>query len=354
MSGGTVGSELQALRSLSAALGGNRFRTQGAGGNTSIKENGVMWIKASGRQLAEALDRDIMVPVALEELRAAARRNDPAADSAAPFVIDDLNTAKLRPSIETSVHAILPHAVVAHIHCVETIALAVREDGEAAIAERLAGLADVVSTFIPYCRPGLPLARAILETSAPEANVLIFGNHGLVVCGADVAEVADRTNRVCNALAAAPRQAPAPDIPTLEGLTADSEYRLPRDIEAHRVALDPVNAAIAAGASLYPDHVIFLGPGVVSAPDIAAGGAMRSEGRPDRPPAMLLLPGAGVVLHKSANAAADGMALCLADVVARIPAGAAVRRLTPAQEYELTHWEAEKYRQALAAKANPP
>ena len=56
-------------------------RAKAAGGNTSIKRDGVMWIKASGRQLADALDDDIMVPVVLEELRAAAFRNDPAAAS---------------------------------------------------------------------------------------------------------------------------------------------------------------------------------------------------------------------------------------------------------------------------------
>jgi rhamnose utilization protein RhaD (predicted bifunctional aldolase and dehydrogenase) len=61
--------EFQALRALSAGVERNRLRTQAAGGNTSIKRDGVMWIKASGRQFADALDDDDMVPVALEELR---------------------------------------------------------------------------------------------------------------------------------------------------------------------------------------------------------------------------------------------------------------------------------------------
>jgi rhamnose utilization protein RhaD (predicted bifunctional aldolase and dehydrogenase) len=46
--------EFQALRALSAGVGRNRLRTQAAGGNTSIKRDGVMWIKASGRQFADA------------------------------------------------------------------------------------------------------------------------------------------------------------------------------------------------------------------------------------------------------------------------------------------------------------
>ncbi len=45
-------SELHALRRLSAGIGSDSALTQAAGGNTSLKEDGVMWIKASGTWLA--------------------------------------------------------------------------------------------------------------------------------------------------------------------------------------------------------------------------------------------------------------------------------------------------------------
>ena len=112
-----------------------------------------------------------------------------------------------------------------------------------------------------------------------------------------------------------------------------------------------MSLALAQGGSLYPDHVIFLGPGIVVAPDIATGAAMRPAGGRNGPPPMLVLPGLGVALHRAATPAADAMARCLADVLSRIPGDTEIVRLTPAQEYELTHWEAEKYRQALDAKA---
>jgi rhamnose utilization protein RhaD (predicted bifunctional aldolase and dehydrogenase) len=67
---------------------------------------------------------------------------------------------------------------------------------------------------------------------------------------------------------------------------------------------------------------------------------------------MLILPGTGILLHRSTTRAADAMALCLADVVARIPGDAELLRLSPAQEFELTNWEAEKYRQGLAARTS--
>ncbi len=131
--------ELLALRELSAALGADPLRTQGAGGNISVKRDGILWIKASGTWLADALAHDIMTPVRLDPLREAIARRDPRAAAAVDFVDSDLNASGLRPSIETSVHAVIPSPVVVHIHCVNTIALAVRRDGEARVRERLGG-----------------------------------------------------------------------------------------------------------------------------------------------------------------------------------------------------------------------
>src|SRR6185437_16857176 len=78
--------EFHALRELSAALGADPLRTQGAGGNTSIKRDGVMWIKASGTWLADALSQDIMTPVRLDLLGEAIADGDPRAAAAVDFV----------------------------------------------------------------------------------------------------------------------------------------------------------------------------------------------------------------------------------------------------------------------------
>ena len=52
-----------AFRTLSARLGQDPLRVQGPGGNTSIKSNDVMWIKASGTELANAESDPIFVAV---------------------------------------------------------------------------------------------------------------------------------------------------------------------------------------------------------------------------------------------------------------------------------------------------
>jgi rhamnose utilization protein RhaD (predicted bifunctional aldolase and dehydrogenase) len=338
--------ELQALRELSASLGADRLRTQGAGGNASIKRDETLWIKASGTWLSDALAREIMTPVRLNPLLEAIATGDPRAATAVDFVDSSLNPRGLRPSIETSFHAIIPAPVVVHIHCVHTIALAVRRDGEEIARERLRGLGDVACAFAPYRKPGLPLARAILERLTRGANVFVLANHGLIVAGETVQEAADRTARVCDAFAAAARPAPPADLERLASTIEGTGYRLPHDSAAHALALDPKSLAIASRGSLYPDHVVFLGPGL--AKGTIAGGRLDAP-RSDPPPPMLALPGVGVAVHRSASKNAEAMALCLADVAARIPEQAELRVLTAAEERELMNWEAETYRQSLAA-----
>ena len=91
---------------LSAKVGQDRALVQGPGGNTSIKHDATLWVKASGTQLADALTADIFLPVRLAPLRQALDRRDPACETSAAFVIAELNPHALRPSIETTLHAL--------------------------------------------------------------------------------------------------------------------------------------------------------------------------------------------------------------------------------------------------------
>ena len=304
-----------------------------------------MWIKASGTWLADALAQDIMTPVRLDPLRKAIADGDPRAAAAVDFVDAQLNASGLRPSIETSVHAIIPSPVVVHIHCVNTIALAVRHDGESLVRERLRPHADVVLAFIPYRKPGLPLAHAIAERLTKDTNVFVLANHGLVVAGETVAEVADRIERVCEAFSAPARATPQVDTEKLGldhrglGLSSAARSRCPRcrarpekpRDRAARLALSRPRGVPRAGL-------------VEASVD---GGRLRAPPEGRRPPLMMALPGLGVVLHRSTSKNAEAMARCLADVAARIPEEAPIRVLTGAEEQELMNWEAEAYRQSI-------
>ena len=50
--------ELAALKRLSARIGADPLLVQAAGGNTSLKQNGVLWIKASGTWLKDAVNEE--------------------------------------------------------------------------------------------------------------------------------------------------------------------------------------------------------------------------------------------------------------------------------------------------------
>lgn len=325
--------EFRALLAYAARIGRNPALIQAAGGNVSLKRDGVLWVKASGTWLAWADEKPIMVPVHIAPMLAALDQGD-AAEDASVFTVAGLNEAALRPSIETSFHAALSFPVVIHVHCVETIAWAVRDDAETAIAPLLQGLHWC---YVPYIRPGPPLTRLILERAAPGADVFVLGNHGLIVAGPTVVATEELLTDVTARLRRVVRQPPPPDMARLNTLAAGVPYRPAPDRPVHGIATDPASLAVARRGSLYPDHVIFLGPGISEA-------APAADGSP-----MLIVPGAGVLMRQDASPGAHALARCLADVTARLDPSERITVLTKAQEAELLGWEAENHRRRIAA-----
>ncbi|NIA68068.1 class II aldolase [Pelagibius litoralis] len=334
-----------ALLAASARLGRNPLQVQGPGGNASLKGGGAMLVKASGTWLSDAETKDIMVPVDSARFCAALRAGDPTAEDNAAFVPAEENPLGLRPSIETSVHAIFDWPVVIHTHCVATIATALRQDAADVVAARLG---DLGAAFVPYAKPGLDLARAIDAATTPETRVLVLGNHGLVV-GADTAEEAEAL-----ALAVAGRLTPAPPavegpMPDLGQFLAGTGWQAVDHRATTAIAHDPDLLSRLRETSFYPDHVIFLGPGILvgeeeetaaEAIDRAGKGAARK---------MIVFPGRGAAIPAEASPAMQALACCLGDVAARLDPSAKLNRLTPEQEAELLNWDAEKYRQAMDA-----
>jgi rhamnose utilization protein RhaD (predicted bifunctional aldolase and dehydrogenase) len=87
--------ELTSLRELSARIGSDPLLTQASTGNSSIKLEGVLWIKASGKWMADAIHEDILIPLDLAEVRERVKQTiDPA-------------ERYTRASIETAMHAVL-------------------------------------------------------------------------------------------------------------------------------------------------------------------------------------------------------------------------------------------------------
>ena len=337
--------DLADLRAASARIGADPLLIQGPGGNTSIKQGEAMWIKASGTLLSEAQDRDIFVEVDLPPLDQAIARADPKADQPAAFA---RFPGGLRPSIETSLHAVFPHRVVLHVHCVNTLALAIREDARERLAERLGGFAWA---FVPYAKPGAKLAAKTMAARKPATDVIVLGNHGLIVAGETVAEAVALLDAVVSALSAPPGKGAAPDTAALASRAGVSFAPASPDHPLHGVALSPARLAAATGGSLYPDHVIFCGPGATALPsgETADALAARFGAAGLNLPPFLLVPGAGALIRRDASPGAVALTRCLGDVLSRVPEGAGLHYLSEAENRELIDWDAEKYRQALNA-----
>ena len=157
-----------AFRALSARLGQDPLQVQGPGGNTSVKSENTMWIKASGTELADAETKDIFV--AIDRQAAKDEANKGTGDgSCKTTVIDPL--VKLHPSIETTFHAALEWAVIAHTHSVATITHAISPEGLKLLDSKLS---DLPFVCVPYAKPGLQLTRQILSRVQPDTKIIIL------------------------------------------------------------------------------------------------------------------------------------------------------------------------------------
>ncbi len=307
--------------SLSARLGKDRLRVQGPGGNTSVKQAGRMWVKASGTELADAETKPIFVEVDHDAALAEAHG---AGDGSCKSTVIDPDGA-LRPSIETTFHAALDWPVVAHTHSIATLVHAISPQGRAEAARKLDGLP---AAFVPYRKPGRPLTEAILRQASAKTQVLVLENHGLICCGHSSADVARLMDEV-EARLALPEVGEAGNHPV--GAPTEGFKWV---AEASALALDDRLFELAAAGSYYPDHVVFLGP------------AMTQTDDPNRP--ARLLRGQGALLRREATPAQRAMLLCLRDVLVRLPQSWSAEAIGPEAEAELLDWDAEKYRQDLA------
>src|SRR5437764_13856383 len=242
-----VSPDLQKLLELTARMESDPLLTQASTGNTSAKLDGVLWIKASGKCMADALCDDILIPLDLEQVSVDCMRRD-----------IDPSERYPRASVETAMHATLPHRFVLHVHCVNTIAWAVRQDAPLQLRSRLDGMRW---QWVPYTVSGLPLARAIARalSTRPDANVFILGNHGLVIGASDPEELETLLAEVARRLAIDPRPSPPPNYSRLEDLCGVSQWGLPDDCEMHALGTDPSSQAIVARGLLYPCQAIFSG-----------------------------------------------------------------------------------------------
>src|SRR5262249_59522979 len=93
-----------------------------------------------------------------------------------------LDSKAPNPSVETLLHAFLPHKFIDHTHSNAVLSLTDQPDGEALAAD----LYGKRAALVPYIMPGFALAKKASEVSRahPDAEGLILLKHGIFTMGA--------------------------------------------------------------------------------------------------------------------------------------------------------------------------
>jgi len=301
---------------------------QGPGGNISLKRDGVMWVKASGTWMMEATSRPILIPVDFVAVLDGLAAGTPLAKHVANLSVTIWSARRCGLRSKPRSTPSCRRGWVVHVHCVETISIACLSDA----TERLAASLTGPELDIRAVRPpgGIAGAERWFEHLRAGTNIVVLGKHGLVVAADSVVEAERLRAEVSRRLARTVRTAPNVDREALRRPQGGG-YSSAEDDALHAIATDPISLAAARRGSLYPDHVVFLGPGIIETEGTeTAADAARRAGRPDAP--MVVVPGAGVLLHSTATSSARALARCLADVVCRLASDDPVNPLSAADE----------------------
>src|SRR5512141_1689706 len=185
-------SELDLRVYTSRLLGRDKTLVLHGGGNTSLKlvqknlfgeDENVLYIKGSGWDL-ETIEAAGFAPVQLDYLQRLAQL-DALTDTQ---MVNELATHMLdasapAPSVETILHACLPHKFVDHTHADAVLAVTNTPDGERRIREIYG---DTV-VIIPYVMPGFDLARLCVKEYPRQVGAQTVGmvlmNHGIFSFG---------------------------------------------------------------------------------------------------------------------------------------------------------------------------
>lgn len=322
-------------------IGSNTQLVQGAGGNVSWKDHGVLWIKASGTWLRDVDHSEIFVSLDLAIAR------DLVSQGATDFSSSVLQNSSLRPSIETSFHALLEWKYVVHLHAVDIIARVVKRNFEKEFRKILNG--DLIWASVPYCKPGPDLARAIRNCIQENRATRVFflANHGLIVAGDSVGDVRKILNEVLLLLSTTARKEKNLSWDKAIGESLQRYgFIAPHEQAIQYLALDPSCLAIMDKHwALYPDHVVFLG----AQPNIIDGrkpiGALIND--MDDHAQYVIVPQRGVFVRRGCPESTIMMLGCYAEILRRLSVDDDVMSLTPQEVTSLLNWDAEKYRQAL-------
>ena len=186
---------MQKLIELSRRYGSDERYVLAGGGNTSLKSEGVLCVKASGTRLSSVSESGF-VKMDMGKLLAMFSKVYPQDDKLREqAALEDMLNARLpgekaRPSVECMLHALFVHTYVLHLHPALVNGLTCGNEGMAACQE----LFGDEAVWIPLTKPGYILAKtchdvfaAYHQTHGKAPGLLFMQNHGVIVASDTVA-----------------------------------------------------------------------------------------------------------------------------------------------------------------------
>jgi len=181
----------------------------------------------------------------------------------------------------------------------------------------------------------------------PGIQIIILENHGLIVAGNNLEQTYDLLLNTHKKLDVIMNN----NISSGEKFSSEDidEYQLKNDKKYYFFKTTDEKFFSAFSKSFYPDHVIFLGPGVPTFENAeeAVNFLNKLKDKNLNLPPYIILKGVGLYEQNSAIPAAKEMIDCFLEVLLRTNFDEELKPLSESQENELLNWDAEIYRQSI-------
>lgn len=331
------------------------------GGNTSYKENGVLYVKCSGTRLG-SITEEGFVAMDIAKLTALMEKDYPADDTAreAEFLKDVMNARcdadlSKRPSVEALLHSLFPQKYVLHIHPALVNGLTCSNGGET-LAKELFGTQMI---WIPICRPGYTLGKLCNEAMAKyrreqgtEVQVVLLQNHGIFIAADTTEEIDTILSDVISKLEAHVQEEGHTELEArLSALTGRKAEFLPLREAAYFVSSKEQAQVLLKPFT--PDHIVYCGafPLFIGTGEDLEAALNTFKAEQGDYPKIVLLQNVGAFALCATEKENSNARLLLADAMkvayyAECFGGSLP--MTDELTYFITHWEAESYRKKQA------
>ncbi len=367
--------ELQTIIDLSRSYGSNPDYVLAGGGNTSLKHDGTLYVKASGYPLA-TIGEEGFVKMSMDSLNAIWSKNYPDEVKAREAeVLADMMAARLegetaRPSVEALLHSLIKGKYVVHTHPGLINGLTCGKSGEAMTAEIFGDMA----VWVPSVNPGYILAKEIrdrieaaVSAGKPYPAILVLQNHGLFVSGESKEQIDSIHSEVTAELKARLKRTPVSlsdtkeigDAALVGAFKSEAEAVLGGELFI-KTAVNRDILAFAESETAFeplslpfnPDQIVYSGPGPLRLDKVTDFGSVYKKymKRWNRKPGGALVAGEGLFafdVTEKKTESARSLVLDSAAIAIYSESFGGPKPMTEEQIIFIRDWEVESYRASV-------